>query len=163
MIRVITAFALLLTLLAGCDSGRQPVDIRLPTLDAERFSLSANQGKVVVLTFWATFCTVCKTQLVDMPGLADTAGPDKLTLATVCSDAENLNQVKAIVSRLGVTLPVLLDEHATVFRRLELSAFPTTLVYGPDGHLVMTRVGYDKGVLRDLRATITRLTADGGS
>ncbi len=73
-IRVWTVLLAALALFAGpamaARVGRPAPGFTLVTLDHQKYSLADLRGKVVVLNFWATWCTPCKAELVAMNNYA---------------------------------------------------------------------------------------------
>jgi len=157
----------LAALLGGCRkdnnpsarTGSETIDFRLDTLGHERFYLNQHRGKVVVLAFWETWCTACKSELVELKSL--TAAPEYkgIVVAAVCNDPENIDDVKKITESLAIDYPVLLDKQAKVSKKLAISAVPTTLIIDQSGKISLTRQGYDAGIMRQIKKNIETLLA----
>jgi thiol-disulfide isomerase/thioredoxin len=157
--------------LGGCHDDKQvisidngAVDFRLDTLGHDRFYLNQYHGKVVVLAFWSTWCTVCKSELVELKAFA--AAPEYKNLvvvAAVCNDPENIDDVKKITQSLAIDYPVLLDKKAKVYTKLGMSAVPTTVVIDQNERISFTRQGYDSNIIKQIKTSIESLLAAGGS
>jgi len=80
-------------------------DFRLNTLSHERFYLNQHRGRVVLLVFWTTWCSQCKKELSGLNNLLKDIPGDSLVVAAVCSDPENMNELKSIVSVSVKALP----------------------------------------------------------
>ena len=68
--RKITVFAILLALgalaagvFAGWNRPIAPADVNFIGVAGERFTMSSLKGKVVLVNFWATSCTVCVSEM----------------------------------------------------------------------------------------------------
>lgn len=150
----------------GC-SRRSPArapDFRLETLDRKRFYLNEQRGRVVVLVFWATTCSVCKEEMVELKALHDefrARGAAVAAVAAVCTDPENLDAVRRIAKGLGIGYPVLLDRRGEVSKKYSVRVFPTTVVVGPAGRLQLRREGYDPSVMRQVRGKVESLLVSG--
>jgi thiol-disulfide isomerase/thioredoxin len=141
-----------------------PIDFRLDTLGHDRFYLNQHRGKVVVLAFWATWCIACKSELVELKSVAAAPEYKDVFFAAVCNDAENIDDAKKVIESLGIDYPVLLDKDAKVFKSLGLSAVPTTIVIDQAGRVSLTKLGYDAGIMRQIKKNIeTLLTSDKNS
>lgn len=138
-------------------AGKAVANFRLNTLGHERFYLNQHKGKVVVLVFWATWCRSCKTEMVELQSLKNRPGWRDVTLAAVCTDPENLGDVKSIVKNLKISYPVLLDHGAGLFNKFQLTAYPTTLVLDPHQRLRFIRVGYDPAVMKGIKSKVMGL------
>jgi len=167
--RIILAICVVVVL-SGCrrnkeasspDNG-EAVDFRLDTLNHGRFYLNQYRGKVVVLTFWSTWCTVCKKQMVEMKSYA---APEykNLVIAAVCNDPENIDDLKNVVKALDINYPVLLDKKAAIFNKLKMSAVPTTIVIDQSGKISLTRQGYDANIKNQIKTSIETILAAGKS
>ncbi len=96
-------------------------------------------GKVVVLNFWATWCPPCKEEMPSLQTLHDISDSHTLVLAV------NVNEPAARVARYaqstGLSLPIVLDSKSEMVRRFDVTAFPTTVLIGPDGQARWRIVG----------------------
>jgi thiol-disulfide isomerase/thioredoxin len=129
--------------------GESVSDFRLPTLDRERFYLHEQKGKVVVLVFWATWCSSCKVQMPEVDRASAEYDPEALATYHVCTDPKNAGAVMDIVSGLGLQSPVLLDEGSKLFSRFG-NVLPTTAVIDAGGTLRLLRQGWSPGIKREL-------------
>ncbi|MCE5187190.1 MAG: TlpA family protein disulfide reductase [Planctomycetaceae bacterium] len=158
--------AVLLCLCASGCRDRDPVaknqlhvpDFRLDAIGHERFYLNDHRGKVVVLAFWATWCQPCKTELLELKTLAADLEDKNVVAAAVCTDPENVSDLKSVVESLEIDYPVLLDSRGDLFKRLGLTAVPTTLVLDPEGNTVLKREGFDPAIMQQIRKSIEQLT-----
>ena len=60
-------------------TGKTP-PLALSALDGTSWSLSHHKGRVVLVSFWATWCEPCHAEMPSMQALADRLGPDKLVV-----------------------------------------------------------------------------------
>jgi peroxiredoxin len=167
--RVIMVFCIV-ALLCGCrknkdafSSDNGAIDFRLDTLKHERFYLNQYRGKVVVLAFWSTWCTVCKTEMVELKSF--TASPEykNVVVAAACNDPENIDDMKTIIKNLGIDYPVLLDKKANIYKKLKMSVVPTTIVIDQSGKISLTRQGYDANIKNQIKTSVDNLLAVGKS
>ncbi len=154
-----------LVITAGCDKSRsgQPGtladDFRLETLSHERFYLNQQRGKVVLLVFWTTWCTQCKKELNELKNLINEMPGNSFVVGAVCSDPENINDLKRIASDWNMNYPVLLDQNAALFKKYRLRGFPSTMVIGRDGRIEMVRNGYSRLIMKQIRGKIKDLVS----
>lgn len=93
--------------LVGVDSGpATSPQYRYVTLDGEAISNESLRGKVVLVNFWATWCTPCR---VEMPLLEQMAARHKdagFVIVGLAVDRVSTEQVRAFVQDRGVTYPI---------------------------------------------------------
>jgi thiol-disulfide isomerase/thioredoxin len=130
------------------------------TLDGGRFGPADLRGKVSVLTFWATWCLACKSELGDLDELQhEYAGRDVQFLAINnegggLSPFEAAARVQGFARARGMTLPTALDDGQAA-RSFRVGPIPHTLVVGPDG--VVRHVHQGRVLSETLREEIDEL------
>jgi len=138
--------------------GEAAKDFRLDTLTHERFYLNQHKGKVVVLVFWTTWCSVCKGELVELNTIKDVSRNGDLVVAGICSDPENIDTLKEVTETLKIEYPVLLDKGQTVTGKYKVSAFPTTIIIDQKGIVSFIREGYNSSIASQLKTKISSLS-----
>ena len=141
--------------------GERAKDFRLETLAHDRFYLNQYRGQVVVLVFWATWCSSCKQELVALKSLAENFPQNLFMIASICTDPEAVDAVKAIVRSLDIPYPVLLDQGANVFRQYNLRGYPTTLIIDRQGRVSFIRFGYSPAIMKQITMKIESLLEPG--
>lgn len=158
----------LIVLLSSCaedsdkiNPGEIAKDFRLETLTHERFYLNQHKDKVVVLVFWTTWCTICKTELVELKSFKNMSESGNLVVAGICSDPENINEVKQLAKNLKIDYPVLLDKGQTVTDRYRISSFPTTVIIDQKGVVSFIREGYNSAIANQVKSKVASLFVSG--
>ncbi|MEM9463200.1 MAG: TlpA disulfide reductase family protein [Myxococcota bacterium] len=125
------------------------------TMEGGRFGHADLTGKVSVLTFWATWCGACKSELVDLEELQHEYDGDDVQFLAINNDGntrsamEAAYKVRGFARRQGLTLPTALDD-GTAARRFRVGPIPHTLVVGRDGVVRYVHQGrVMSGTLRD--------------
>lgn len=103
-------------------------DFELKSLDGSVTSLHAYKGKMIVLNFWATWCTYCKQE---MPLLETLSKRDDVVVIAV-SVGEDAKTVQDYIDENGYTFDVFLDEEGTLASMFGVTGFPTSMFIGTD-------------------------------
>jgi cytochrome c biogenesis protein CcmG, thiol:disulfide interchange protein DsbE len=125
------------------------MDVRLTDLTGDSIRMADLRGQVTVIAMWATWCKPCLLELplldavrrryADDPGVSVVA----VSIDEVAS-AEELGEVQATVERLGLQVPVYLDQTGQVARHLmgAIRSVPLLAILDRDLHMVRER-GFD--------------------
>ena len=123
-------------------AGFRAPEISLQTLEGGAVSLADLQGKVVIVNFWATWCTPCRLEMPALQAihteLAD-EGLVVLGLNTLYQDS--LDTVAVFVDDFGLTFPIVLDDTGDTARAYAIQATPTTFVIDRQGVIRLALVG----------------------
>jgi peroxiredoxin len=140
-------------------------DFSLRALDGSTVRLSDHLGKdVVLLTFWATWCTPCLGEVPHLVKLHEAYKGKGLTVLSVAMDGpETIANVEPTARRYGVTYPVLLDEETRVMAVYNPARdAPFTVLIAKDGTIAETRVGFAPGDEKVLEEHLLALMAQSG-
>lgn len=122
-------------------------DFTLRDIDGKEVSLSGLRGKVVVLSFWATWCGPCKEEMPHLFEMHKKYGEQGLVILSISTDdARSASKVKPFIVKMGYTFPVLLDRDSTVVGAYNpAKTLPYTVVVDRAGNVVHRVTGYNPG------------------
>ena len=122
-------------------------DFTLRDLDGQEVSLSGLKGKVVVMSFWATWCGPCKEEMPHLFEMYKKYGEQGLVILSISTDdARSASKVKPFIMKMGYTFPVLLDRESTVVGTYNpAKTLPYTVVVDRDGNVAHRATGYNPG------------------
>jgi thiol-disulfide isomerase/thioredoxin len=140
-------------------------DFTLRDLNGKSVSLSDFRGKVVLLNFWATWCTACLAEIPDLIALQKKLG-DQVAILGVALDGvadehgdipgaeadDNSHKngpsvatihakVERAVKLRGINYGILLDSKSSVGSRYNGGELPTTVLFDKDGRVRRRFVG----------------------
>jgi cytochrome c biogenesis protein CcmG, thiol:disulfide interchange protein DsbE len=103
----------------GLVLGKPAPPITLTTLDGKRIALGDLRGKVVILTFWATWCEPCRQELPLLSRYARAHAKDGLVVLGFSLDGpDDLKQVRAVADGLSFPVGLLGDPHVPGYGRI---------------------------------------------
>jgi peroxiredoxin len=166
--RVLTyCIALLLLVLGGCGADESPSpadapktsqearsgtsyqtdpvpapDLDLETMDGDTINLAQQDGNVVLVNFWATWCAPCRKEIPDLVDLYDELQPKGLEIVGIAVDQEGAEVVKPFVEEQNINYPIVLDPDQSTEKHFEaMYGLPTTYVVNPEGKIVRRILG----------------------
>jgi peroxiredoxin len=130
------------------SGGARAPDFSLRQVDGRTFRLSDHLGRdVIMLSFWATWCAPCLTEMPALEKLHQTYKDQGFTLVGVSMDGpETVANIRATLRRYGVTYPVVLDEETNVVARYNPTRdAPFAVLIDREGRVAQTKLGYAPG------------------
>ncbi len=104
--------------------------------------LSNYKGRVVLVDFWATWCTGCKLEIPWFMEFEKKYGGKGLSAIGVSVDEEGWRPVKAYLAEHPITYPVVLGDFDVMEKKFGLPAsLPVTLLIDRSGRIALTHAG----------------------
>lgn len=157
---MIAATLFAVSALSAVAQNLSSITTQLATPAGEQTSVAAlGAGKVTVVSFWATWCKPCKEEMKAMQPIFEKM-KDKLAYIAVSIDnTKTMAKVASYIKSQGFTFSVLLDPNSEVFRAVNGSNVPYTLVFNADGTLHSKHDGYLEGDAEKLAEELKTLVA----
>ena len=112
----------------------------LPDLSGKKVDSKSLAGKVAVLSFGATWCSSCTSELKSLENL-QAKFPSDLVVYFVAMDGRGEKDVKPYMDKNGHRLPTLLDPKMAIAREHGIRWIPVTVVVDRQGTLVGRAIG----------------------
>lgn len=113
----------------------------LKDLEGKAVKLSDFKGKVVLLNFWATWCSPCRDEIPALVALQNQYKAKGLVVIGVALDQKGPAPVKAFVQRMKINYPVVMGDEKTVTEYGGVQAIPTTFYIDREGNIVSAHRG----------------------
>lgn len=124
---------------------RGMIPLALTDKSGKTRDLSAYQGKLVLLHFWATWCPPCTKELPSLNALArEKAGESRFVILPVALDfGKTRPQIENFMKKLNMDNLSLLTvpENDKSWETLSTFNLPTTFLIGPNGEVLYKMVG----------------------
>jgi peroxiredoxin len=131
-------FSAAMAKLEADDVKRQLADFTLSDLQGKTWNLKDLRGKVVLVNFWATWCTPCRKEMPDLEALYSRfkdRNKEQGLVVLAISD-EDAATVSPFIAERNITYPVLLDPGRKVNEEFHIEGIPKSFVYDRSGKLV---------------------------
>jgi peroxiredoxin len=112
--------------------GQPAPDFALRAAAGGNVRLSEHKGEVVVLSFWSSRCTPCRTQLTDLDHSLKTYASAGLAMYGVGVD-DDPAQALEFAHSAAVAFPMLLDPAKDVARGYQIDNLPMTVLIDRNG------------------------------
>jgi cytochrome c biogenesis protein CcmG, thiol:disulfide interchange protein DsbE len=135
------------------------LELSAPDLAGREVNVGAEQGKVRVVDFWATWCEPCKEAMPILDAVARDLGARGLVVYGVSID-EDRAQIAKFLQKTPVSFPILWDKGAVRVQAFDVSYMPVTLIVDRGGTIRYVHQGWDASRARVERSEIEALLAE---
>lgn len=134
--------------------------LSLETIDGSTFSFENIKGnKHLFVTFWATWCEPCKTELFRLEEMYGNY-EDKIEIVAVAIDTEeSIDKVQAYAVENAFSFPVLIDpSNNTVSKMIPGGdTVPYSILVHKNGTVIKTHTGYEPGEEENIKRDFDQL------
>jgi thiol-disulfide isomerase/thioredoxin len=130
---------------------------RVQTSEADSpLDLEEYAGKVVFVDFWASWCAPCKRSFPWMVDLQKRLSEQGLVIVTVNVDRTR-KAADRFLEQLDSELPVIFDPEGEIAEAYQLETMPSSYIYGRDGTLRATHMGFHPDKVDEIEAELKAL------
>jgi len=164
VVKVLAVFALVgvvvYTMMPASAAELKPYDgatpaLKLNTLQGDPVDLEQYKGKLVMVQFWATYCTPCRIEMPSMNRLQTRLGDNFVILAV--DMGEEAAEVQQFVDEVKPEFTILMDEDGSALAEWKVFAAPATFIIDPAGKIQYTLFGATEWDADDMVAQLEAL------
>jgi peroxiredoxin len=132
-------------------SGNAAPDFTVTDIDGKKLTLSDYKGKVVLLDFWATWCSPCRAEIPHFVEMQEKYGPHGFQVIGISMD-DDAKPVKAFYQEYKMNYPVAVGDDKLAESFGGVLGLPVNFVIDRDGRIVGKYLGatensvFDKAV-----------------
>jgi thiol-disulfide isomerase/thioredoxin len=139
--------------------GTVPEDELGKDLEGNKIRISDYHGKVVIVSFWASWCGPCKKELPVLAGVVKRVGPDHLQVLAINYRDEN-EPFKYVVKVLkDYPITFLRDANSKTAKKFDVRGIPRMIIIGRDGKVAADHTGYGEEMIPELIDQLNALLA----
>lgn len=113
--------------------------------DGREVALADFRGSVMLVNFWATWCSPCVRELPSLDRLQARLGGEGLLVLAINQDRRGSEVAGPFLKKLGVNqLVVFLDDRMRLGRALGVRGLPWSFLIDRDGNVIGELAGYAK-------------------
>jgi thiol-disulfide isomerase/thioredoxin len=137
--------------------GDVPPDYLGMDVDGNEIRISDEAGKLVVVTFWASWCPPCLKELPVLDNIQTQLGPDAIRVVAVNFKEKKRKYLKIKKALKTASVTLTHDRRGSIGKKYGVSAIPHLFIIGKDGKLAFQKRGYGVGAIDTLVDEINAL------
>ena len=125
--------------------------------EGEVVDLAQHRGKVVVVTFWASWCGPCRKELPGLDALQKHAG-DKILKVIAVNVKDSTEDYRLMMRQMrGFTMAMTRDRDGKIAAGYDIRHYPNLWIIGLDGKVAANHRGYGEDSLDRIIDDINRV------
>jgi len=140
------------------ETGLAP-DFTLKTIDGQEITLSSLRGKVVLLDFWATWCSPCRESIPHLVDLYKNYQEKGLQVIGMSADKGDVEVVRRFSQSMEISYPIILAPEE-VNRDYGVTALPTTFLIDKEGKIEEKMIGFNSKIAKEMTMKVGELISE---
>ena len=150
MKKLAVLFFILVGLFSGTVASAETTpapEFTLRDIKGKKVSLLDFKDRVVFISFWATWCAPCKSEMPHLQAFHEELEDKGLTILSISIDnSKDASRAKAYIKENKYNFTVLLDKQTTVVSLYNPSKkVPFSVLINKEGNIVWTKTGFHAG------------------
>jgi thiol-disulfide isomerase/thioredoxin len=129
--------------LLAADATAYPTNAALKAIDGSDKALSDFRGRVVLISFWTTWCQACITEMPSIERLNRRLSGRPFAVVAI-NLREPVSDVRRFMEKNQFSFPVFTDTDGRAAAEYRVRALPTNLIADANGRVVATALGSRK-------------------
>jgi thiol-disulfide isomerase/thioredoxin len=121
-------------------SGALASDFTVTDLDGKKLSSSDYRGKVVLLDFWATWCTPCREEIPHFVEMQNKYGPQGFQVIGISMD-DDAKPVREFYQKYNLNYPVAIGDDKLAERFGGILGLPVNFIIDREGRVYAKHLG----------------------
>jgi thiol-disulfide isomerase/thioredoxin len=130
--------------------GSTPPDVFGNDRDCDPVRLGDHAGKVVIITFWASWCGPCLRELPVLDKIRRTVGGEHLEVIAVNFGESRQDFTRIVRGLPGSPITWVHDRRGKASERYGVKALPNMFILDREGRITARHIGYGEGSIKDI-------------
>ncbi len=133
-------------------------------VDGTPITSDSYKEKVLLVTFFATWCKPCMQEVVILKQLQSDLGPRGFSVVALSIDEAGPGIVSKLVKIRQINYPVAMATRAIIHDFGDFSGIPTSFLVNRQGHVVRSYTGFisPKRITQDIKALLSTVVSGKG-
>jgi len=149
LIQILFVFLLSVMTFTMVSAQKSIPSVDLKNLDGQIVNTNSfiQNGKITVVSFWATWCTPCKRELEIYHEIYEdwVEKYDLEIVAITIDNSRQLPKIKPLVAQQGWEFTILSDVNQDLMKQLNFTFIPQTYILDKEGKVVFDHSGFAPG------------------
>lgn len=132
--------------------GDEPPDVLGKAASGEAIHLGDYRGKIVVISFFASWCGPCRNEVPMLMTLQQHATREKVVVISVNwrQGRDEFQHIRKIFGDQNTQITLVSDESGRAGEAYGVNGIPHTVIVGKDGRIVAIHRGYSEAAIPEL-------------
>ena len=109
-------------------------DVVFMDINQKNVNLDDFKGKLIILNFWATWCSPCKEEMPSLDNLQSNIKLNNIKIFPINIEQEDISKSEFFFKELNIqNLDIYFDAPITLAKKFSLRGIPTTILFNKEG------------------------------